>query len=264
MAIPSVLSIAGSDSCGGAGLQADVKTATALGVYAQTAVTALTAQNTFGVQGIFSVPPSFVEEQIDAVFADMRPDGVKVGMVGSPEVVCAIAQRLSAHDAKNVVVDPVLVATAGDALATDGVADALVRHLFPLASVITPNIPEAQVLTGQTIASKEDMVRCAQRLAELTAGAVLLKGGHLTGSADDLLVDAAGRQWWFTGQLYDTPNTHGTGCTLSTAVACGLAAGKDLPDAVAAAKDYVAGAIAHNPNMGQGVTGPLNHMWMQG
>lgn len=263
MAIPSVLSIAGSDSCGGAGLQADVKTATALGVYAQTAVTALTAQNTFGVQGIFPVPPSFVEEQIDAVFADMVPDGVKVGMVSSPEVVEVIAGRLSFYGAENLVVDPVLVATTGDSLATGGVADALVHRLFPLASVITPNIPEAQVLTGQPVAGKEDMVRCAHLLKSMTPGAVLLKGGHLSGSADDLLVDARGREWWFTGQLYDTPNTHGTGCTLSTAVACGLARGKDLPDAVAAAKDYVAGAIFHNPGMGQGTTGPLNHMWMQ-
>lgn len=261
MSLPSVLSIAGSDSCGGAGIQADLKTITAYGLYGQTAITALTAQNTFGVQGVFDIAPEFVEKQIDSVFSDMRPDAVKIGMVSSEETVSAIAEKLVEHEAVNIVLDPVLVATTGASLASGGVAAALVRHLFPLAAVVTPNIAEAQVLSGLDIRSKDDMQRAAAAIAENTSGAVLVKGGHLSGSADDLLLMPDGRMRWFSAPLVDTPNTHGTGCTLSSAIACGLASGDTVEEAVRRGKEYVFGAISHNPAMGKGSTGPLNHMW---
>lgn len=259
--IPSVLSIAGSDSCGGAGIQADLKTITAFGLYGQTAITALTAQNTFGVQGVFPVDPEFVTRQIDSVFADMRPDAVKIGMVSSPEVVNAIADALAAQGDLQVVVDPVMVATTGASLAQGGAAAAMVERLFPLADVVTPNLSEAQVLSGIEVETKEDMVRSAEAIAQLTPGAVLLKGGHLPGTADDLLRMPDDTCHWFFSPRVDTPNTHGTGCTLSSAIACGLACGLAVPEAVRQAKDYVYGAILHNPEMGKGTTGPLNHMW---
>lgn len=261
MALPSVLSIAGSDSCGGAGIQADLKTITAFGAYGQTAITAITAQNTFGVQGAMEVPSEFVALQIDSVFTDMRPDAVKIGMVSSPAIVGTIAEKLGEHRAANVVVDPVLVATTGASLAKGGVAAALVEHLLPLATVVTPNISEAQVLSGRDIRGKDDMERAAEDIAALASCPVLLKGGHLSGSADDLLLFPDGKRRWFTGPLFDTPNTHGTGCTLSSAIACGLAKGQGLEDAVGAAKEYVSGAILRNPGMGKGSTGPLNHLW---
>lgn len=259
--LKSVLSIAGSDSSGGAGIQADIKTIEALGLFAQTAITALTAQNTTGVTGVFESTPEFVREQMDAVFADIRPDAVKVGMVSSGDLVRVIACGLRTHEAQNVVIDPVMVATSGSALMGEGVKDVLASELFPLARVVTPNIPEAEALSGVSIASKADMERAAREISCMTAGAVLVKGGHDIDAkrADDLLfVD--GECVWLPGERIDTANTHGTGCTLSSAIACGLAEGRDVRDAVARAKRYVAGALAAGLDMGRGC-GPLDHLW---
>lgn len=260
-ALKSVLSIAGSDSSGGAGIQADIKTIEALGLFAQTAVTALTAQNTTGVAGVFESTPEFVRAQMDAVFADIRPDAVKIGMVSSGDLVRAIASGLRSHGAKNVVVDPVMVATSGSALMGEGVKDVLVSELFPLARVVTPNIPEAEALSGVSISSKADMERAAQAISATTPGAVLVKGGHDVDAtrADDLLY-AEGNCMWIPGVRIETSNTHGTGCTLSSAIACGLAEGYDVEDAVVRAKHYVAGALDAGLDMGQGC-GPLDHLW---
>lgn len=260
--LKSVLSIAGSDSSGGAGIQADIKTIEALGLYAQTAITALTAQNTTGVFGVLETPPSFVRQQIDVVFDDIRPDAVKVGMVASGDSVRAIAEGLSAHGASNVVVDPVMVATSGSRLMGEGVKEVLVEGLFPLARIVTPNIPEAQALTGCAIRSKADMESAAREIASLTSGAVLVKGGHgiePDGSSDDLLL-VDGSCFWFAAERVDTSNTHGTGCTLSSAIACGLAEGLDVREAVDFGKRYVTGALAAGLDLGAG-NGPLDHMW---
>lgn len=259
--LKSVLSIAGSDSSGGAGIQADIKTIEALGLFAQTAITALTAQNTTGVAGVFDSSPEFVRAQIDAVFDDILPDAVKIGMVSSAALVRAIAEGLRAHGASNVVVDPVMVATSGSALMGEGVKDVLVSELFPMADVVTPNIPEAEALTGMSIGTKGDMECAARKIALLTKGAVLIKGGHDIdgGRADDLLY-SGGECAWLLGERIDTENTHGTGCTLSSAIACGLAEGRDVRDAVARAKRYVAGALAAGLTLGRGC-GPLDHMW---
>lgn len=257
--VPSVVSIAGSDSSGGAGIQADIKTIQAMGLYAQTVVTALTAQNTMGVAGVAGTDPAFVRLQIDAVFEDIRPDAVKIGMVSSPEIVDAIADGLAAHDARNVVVDPVMVATSGARLIDEGAQGRLEERLFELATVITPNIPEAQVLCGMDISTRSDMERAARILAQRTNGAVLVKGGHGSLDAADVLF-ADGEMHWFVTERIDTPNTHGTGCTLSSAIACGLAQGASAVDAVAAAKRYIAGAIGASFSMGKG-SGPLDHMW---
>lgn len=259
--LKSVLSIAGSDSSGGAGIQADIKTVEALGLFAQTAITALTAQNTTGVAGVLDSTPEFVRAQINAVFDDIRPDAVKIGMVSSAVLVRAIAEGLRAHAATNVVVDPVMVATSGSALMGEGVKDVLVSELFPLARVVTPNIPEAEALAEMRIACKADMEEAARAIASMTPGAVLVKGGHDISEdrADDLLL-VEGECLWLSGERIETDNTHGTGCTLSSAIACGLAAGEDVREAVASAKRYVAGALAAGLDMGRGC-GPLDHMW---
>lgn len=261
----AVLSIAGSDSSGGAGIQADIKTIQALGLFAETAITALTAQNTTGVFGVQDVPPSFVEQQIDVVFDDIRPDAAKVGMVSSPAIVAAIARALHRNEAENIVLDPVMVATSGSALIVDDAVEALVELLFPLASVVTPNIPEAQVLCGFAIASEADAERAADAIAHRCGAnaSVLVKGGHAMGnegSADDLLRLPDGRMVWFRGRRIATQNTHGTGCTLSSAIACGLALGHSVEQSVALAKDYVAGALSTGLNLGKG-SGPLDHLW---
>ena len=255
----AVLSIAGSDSSGGAGIQADIKTIMAHGLFAETAVTALTAQNTTGVYGVADVDPEFVERQIDVVFSDIRPAAVKVGMVSSPEIVHAIARALSRNGAQNVVVDPVMVATSGAALIVGDAAQALVRELFPLADVVTPNLSEAEALCGFPVASEAEAERAACAIAEAgAAGAVLVKGGHFGERADDLLRLADGRLVWLTGKRIATANTHGTGCTLSSAIACGLAKGLPVEEAVCQAKSYVAGALAAGLDLGRG-SGPLNH-----
>lgn len=256
----AVLSIAGSDSSGGAGIQADIKTIAAHGLFAETAITALTAQNTLGVTGVAGVEPDFVTAQIDAVFEDIRPDAVKIGMVSSAAIIEAIARALARHEARNVVVDPVMVATSGARLIDDDAAAALTELLFPLADAITPNMPEAAALCGFAVEEEPDMERAACLLAEQSAAAVLVKGGHRSDSADDVLALPNGSLTWLRAPRVDTRNTHGTGCTLSSAIACGLARGLTVEQAVRSAKDYVRGALGAGLNLGKG-SGPLDHMW---
>ncbi len=255
----TALSIAGSDSSGGAGIQADIKTMTMHGVFAMTAVTALTAQNTTGVRSILESTPEFLGEQLDAVFEDIRPDAVKIGMVSSPALVRVIAEKLAQYRAEHVVVDPVLVATSGSALAADG-APALLRELlFPLAQVVTPNIPEAEAFSGMTIRSRADMERAAEAIGSACGCAVLCKGGHSVSDASDVLWEN-GVLTWFEGRRIDNPNTHGTGCTLSSAIAANLAKGCDLKTAIERAKAYLSGALAAMLDLGHG-SGPMNHMF---
>ena len=269
--IPAVLSIAGSDSSGGAGIQADIKTIESMGLFAETAITALTAQNTLGVRGVVDTDPAFVEAQIDAVFEDIRPQAVKVGMVSSPAIVEAIAAALIRHRAENIVVDPVMVATSGSSLIEDGTVVALRTHLFPLARVITPNLAEAEVLSQAKITTKAQMAEAARAIAasiaqsDGTPCAVLVKGGHAvadSSGADDVLFcpGAAQELRWFEGSRIENPNTHGTGCTLSSAIACGLALGKPLDEAIADAKAYISGALRAGLALGKG-SGPIDHMW---
>lgn len=260
--IPAVLSIAGSDSSGGAGIQADIKTITAQRLYAETVITALTAQNTLGVTAVQNATPEFVSQQIDAVFDDIRPDAVKIGMVSSAEIAHAIASGLTRVKASNVVLDPVMVATSGAALLADDAVQVLIDELLPLADIVTPNIPEAQVLSGIEITSAVDMLAAAQAIQrKMNQGKwVLVKGGHLDDGANDLLLTEHGREVWLHHRRIDTPNTHGTGCTLSSAIACGLAQGFDMQAAASKAKQYLSGALENNPNMGKGA-GPLDHMW---
>ena len=263
---PVVLSIAGSDSSGGAGIQADIKTATELGCYAETAITALTAQNTQGVSGIENASPAFVGEQIDRCFEDIRPDAVKIGMVPTPEIARAIAERLRAHEAENIVLDPVMVATSGAALSDDDAVGVLAAELFQHAAVITPNIPETQALVGHEVACAEDMEDAALELAERYGCGVLVKGGHRVEDANDVLAafvaEGNAVTLWIPGARVDTQNTHGTGCTLSTAIACGLARGLALEDAVRTAKGYLTGALSSGLALGHG-NGPVDHMWQQ-
>jgi len=256
-----VLSIAGSDSSGGAGIQADIKTIMAHGSYAMTVITVLTAQNTTGVYGISEVAPEFVENQLDCVFTDIFPDAVKIGMVYSDAIIGSIAKKLKQHQARNIVLDPVMVATSGGRLLSDDSIESLKTELMPLADLITPNIPEAECLCGFGIHSRLDMVRAAKKIAATYAGSILIKGGHLYESADDfLLIQKEGyfEEIWFPGVKIDNPNTHGTGCTLSAAIACNLAAGAEMKAAVKNAKDYVSGALSANLDLGHG-SGPLDH-----
>ncbi|MGN0662868.1 MAG: bifunctional hydroxymethylpyrimidine kinase/phosphomethylpyrimidine kinase [Faecalibacterium sp.] len=254
----TALSIAGSDSSGGAGVQADLKTMTLNGVFGMSAITALTAQNTTGVTGIFEVSPAFLRQQIDAVFTDIRPDAVKIGMVASAELIGAIAERLRFYGAQNVVVDPVMVATSGSDLIEGGAVGALRRELFPLAAVITPNRHEAEVLSGQAIHTRQEMCDAAQAIAADCGCAVLLKGGHSDTDADDLLARPDGTLRWFPGARVDNPNTHGTGCTLSSAIAANLAKGFALEEAIARAKAYLTAALRAGLDLGSG-SGPLDH-----
>ena len=253
----TALTIAGSDSSGGAGIQADIKTMTAHGVYAMSAITALTAQNTTGVQGIFEVTPEFLAQQIDSVFTDIRPDAVKIGMVSSTGLIEVIAEKLKQYGAKNIVVDPVMVATSGSKLISDDAIDSLKRNLLPLATVLTPNIPETEVLSGMEVKTPEDMIRAAKFISETYHCAVLCKGGHQLNDANDLLY-RDGDYRWFNGKRIDNPNTHGTGCTLSSAIASNLAKGRDLDTAVERAKAYISGALAAMLDLGAG-SGPMNH-----
>ena len=254
----TVLSIAGSDCSGGAGIQADIKTITMHGVYAMSAITALTAQNTTGVYGVQETSPDFLQKQLDCVFTDIFPDAVKIGMVGSAALVDVIAAALKKYGARHVVLDPVMVATSGGRLMMEGTPAALKEQLFPLAEIITPNIPEAEALSGIAIESREDMPRAAEEIARSYDGAVLIKGGHLSATADDLLF-AGGVPLWLKGERVETQNTHGTGCTLSSAIASNLALGYPLAGSVERAKRYVAQALAAGLNLGGG-NGPLNHM----
>ena len=253
----TALSIAGSDCSGGAGIQADIKTMTMNGVYAMSAITALTAQNTTGVRAIQESTPDFLKQQIDAVFEDIYPDAVKIGMVASGDLIHVIADRLRYYNARNVVLDPVMVASAGSSLMKQNALQALVQELLPISTLVTPNIPEAQVLSGLTIASKEDMVTAAKQIGDSYHCAVLLKGGHSINDANDLLY-ASGEFQWFEGKRIDNPNTHGTGCTLSSAIASNLAKGYTLAESVQRAKDYISGALAAMLDLGKG-SGPMNH-----
>ncbi len=253
----TALSIAGSDCSGGAGIQADIKTMTMNGVYAMSVVTALTAQNTAGVSAISEVSPEFLKNQLDMIFGDIYPHAVKIGMVSSAGLIEAIAERLAFYGAKNIVADPVMVSTSGSKLLRDDAVSALVKRLLPLADVTTPNIPEAEILSGMTISTQKDMERAAQKIAEENSCAVLLKGGHSVSDADDVLY-ANGTLKWFSGKRIDNPNTHGTGCTLSSAIAANLAKGFSLDESVERAKDYISGALAAMLDLGKG-SGPMNH-----
>ena len=253
----TALSIAGSDCSGGAGIQADLKTMTMNGVYAMSAITALTAQNTTGVTGIMEVPADFLRQQLDMIFTDIRPDAVKVGMVASSGLIEAIAERLRFYRAENLVVDPVMVATSGARLIESDALSTLTRELLPMAAVITPNIPEGELLSGMKIENEEAMTASAKKIGDAYGCAVLLKGGHSVSDANDLLY-ANGELTWFRGRRIDNPNTHGTGCTLSSAIAANLAKGFALKTSVQRAKDYISGALAAMLDLGKGA-GPMNH-----
>lgn len=255
----TALSIAGSDSSGGAGIQADMKTMSAHGIYAMTAITALTAQNTTGVISIQESTPDFLADQLDAVFTDIFPDAVKIGMMANAALIRVIAQKLKQYHARHIVVDPVMVATSGSKLMQDDALDTLKYELLPLAELVTPNIPEAEVLSGMRITSAEDMVAAAKHMEQAFSCAVLLKGGHDLNNANDLLC-RNGEIQWFHGRRINNPNTHGTGCTLSSAIASNLAYGMELEDAVKRAKDYISGALAAMLDLGRG-SGPMNHLF---
>ena len=254
----TALTIAGSDSSGGAGIQADIKTMTMNGVYAMSAVTALTAQNTTGVTGIMEVTPDFLSLQLDAIFTDIYPDAIKTGMVSSSELINVIADKLKQYNAKNIVVDPVMVATSGSKLISDDAIETLKTKLLPLAEVITPNIPEAEVLAAVEIKNEDDMIAAARIISEKYGCNVLCKGGHQINDANDLLY-RNGDYVWFKGKRIDNPNTHGTGCTLSSAIASHLALGYNLKDSISRSKHYIETAIGAGLDLGQG-SGPLNHM----
>lgn len=253
----TALTIAGSDSCGGAGIQADIKTMTANGVYAMSAITALTAQNTTGVTAIMEATPAFLKEQLADVIEDIWPDAVKIGMVSSSGLIEVIADTIEKYQLKNVVVDTVMVATSGAKLISDDAIATLKERLIPLAMVITPNIPEAEVLADMRITCPEDMITAAQKISQRYGCAVLCKGGHNMNDANDLLY-RNGDFKWFYGKRIDNPNTHGTGCTLSSAIASNLAKGMELDEAVECAKRYICGALAAKLNLGKG-SGPMNH-----
>ena len=255
----TALTIAGSDSSGGAGIQADIKTMTANGVFALTAITALTAQNTTGVTGIFETSPEFLAQQLDAVFTDIYPDAVKIGMVSSAGLIHTIAQKLRQYEAKHIVVDPVMVATSGSRLLQADAVAALTGQLLPLAELLTPNIPEAEILAGMSITDAAGMEAAARCISERYGCAVLCKGGHQINDADDLLW-RNGTGKWFRGRRINNPNTHGTGCTLSSAIASNLAKGYDLDTSVERAKAYISGALAAMLDLGKG-SGPMNHMF---
>ncbi len=257
MKMKTALTIAGSDCGGGAGIQADIKTMTMNGVYAMSVITALTAQNTTGVRAIQESTPEFLEQQIDAVFEDIFPDSVKIGMVSSSELICVIADRLKYHKAKNIVVDPVMVATSGSSLMKTDAVKTLIDVLLPIATLVTPNIPEAEVLSGLSIENKDDMQKAAKAIGDADGCAVLLKGGHNINDANDLLY-ANGEYHWFEGKRIGNPNTHGTGCTLSSAIASNLAKGFTLAESVQRAKEYISGALSAMLDLGKG-SGPMQH-----
>lgn len=254
-----ILSIAGSDCSGGAGIQADIKTITVHKMYAMSVITALTAQNTTGVYGVLESTPEFVAQQMDAVFTDIRPDAVKIGMVSNKDIIEIIAQKLIEYHADNIVLDPVMVSTSGSKLLKQDAVDTLISRLMPLAAVITPNIPEAECLCGFSVENKDDMQKAAIRIAKNYQGNILIKGGHLEECSDDLLY-SDGKFHWFEQIKIRNPNTHGTGCTLSSAIACNLALGRDIISSILHAKEYITGALNANLDLGAG-PGPLDHCW---
>ena len=253
----TALTIAGSDSGGGAGIQADIKTMTMNGVFATCAITALTAQNTLGVTGIMDVSAEFLAKELDAVFTDIPPDAVKIGMVSATSIIETIAEKLIEYKAKNIVLDPVMVATSGAKLISDDAIYALTEKLIPLATLITPNIPDGEVLADMKITSVEDMLSASKIISEKYSCAVLCKGGHSLNDSNDLLY-SAGNYKWFNGKRIDNPNTHGTGCTLSSAIASNLAKGYDLETSIQRAKDYISGALNAMLDLGAG-SGPMKH-----
>ena len=256
----TAVTIAGSDSSGGAGIQADIKTMMANGVYAMSAITALTAQNTTGVTSILNATPEFLGQELDAIFTDIYPDAVKIGMVSESGLIRTIAAKLRQYEAKNIVVDPVMVATSGARLISEEAVETLKKELFPLACILTPNIPETEVLTGMEVKTTEDMIEAAKRISEEYHCAVLCKGGHQLNDANDLLY-ADGTYRWFNGKRISNPNTHGTGCTLSSAIAAHLALGKDLKTAIQKSKEYISQALAAMLDLGHG-SGPLDHAFI--
>ena len=255
--IKTALTIAGSDSSGGAGIQADLKTMLVNGVYGMSAITALTAQNTMGVTAVYEVTPEFLGQQIDAVFTDIFPDSVKIGMTANAQLIEVIAERLILYRARNIVVDPVMLATSGARLISGNAVTALKEKLLPLATVVTPNIPEAEALSGMKISDKTDMEKAADLINKTYGCAVLLKGGHSENDANDLLYEN-GEITWFEGKRIDNTNTHGTGCTLSSAIASNLAKGFTLKQSVKLAKEYISGALSAMLDLGRG-SGPMNH-----
>ncbi|MGI5911016.1 MAG: bifunctional hydroxymethylpyrimidine kinase/phosphomethylpyrimidine kinase [Syntrophomonadaceae bacterium] len=255
----TALTIAGSDSSGGAGIQADIKTMTANGVYAMSAVTALTAQNTTGVTCIMEVTPEFLGKQLDSIFTDIYPDAVKIGMVSSARLIETISEKLKFYNAKNVVVDPVMVSTSGAKLLQDDAVETLKDCIFHQAVLLTPNIPEASILSGISISNEADMIKAAAIISNEYGCAVLCKGGHRLNDANDLLYQNQ-KYRWFMGNKIENKNTHGTGCTLSSAIASGLAKGMDLETAIQLAKEYISGALRTMLDLGKG-SGPINHMW---
>lgn len=254
-----VLTIAGSDCSGGAGIQADIKTITAHKMYAMSAITALTAQNTTGVYGVQEASPAFVSLQLDCIFNDIFPDAIKIGMVSNKAIIDVVAAKLVEYKVKNIVVDPVMISTSGSRLLNDDAVESLKTKLFPIADIITPNIHEAEALCGFAIVTPSQMVKAALEISSMVKGGVLIKGGHSTDNADDLLV-VHGQETWFRSPRVENPNTHGTGCTLSAAIACNLAAGYDLKTSVENAKGYITGALKAGLDLGKG-SGPLNHCY---
>lgn len=257
MKMKTALTVAGSDCSGGAGIQADIKTMTMNGVYAMSAITALTAQNTTGVSSISEVTPDFLADQMDMIFTDIRPDAVKIGMVSNSELIKTIVERLTFYKADKIVVDPVMVATSGADLMQSEAVITLKNSLLPIANLATPNIPEAEVLTGMKIENEDDMVQAAVCINQTYGCSVLLKGGHSINDANDLFCMNSEIKWFY-GKHIDNPNTHGTGCTLSSAIAANLAKGFDLETSVQRAKDYISGALSAQLDIGQG-SGPMNH-----
>ena len=253
----TVLTIAGSDCSGGAGIQADIKTMIMNGVYAMSAITALTAQNTTGVYGIQETSPEFLDNQLDCIFTDIFPDAVKIGMLSSAEIMHHVAVKLQQYHAHHIVLDPIMISTSGHRLMDKDAEQTLQKELFPLAEIITPNIPEAEILCGMEIHTEEDMVAAAKAIYEDLGCAVLLKGGHNINDTNDLLYTKE-EVSWFKGKRINNPNTHGTGCTLSSAIAANLAKGFDLKTSVQRAKDYISRALADMLDLGAG-SGPMNH-----
>lgn len=257
-----VLTIAGSDSGGGAGIQADLKTMSALGCFGMSAITALTAQNTTGVRAIHAVPPQMLTDQIDAVVEDIGVDAVKIGMLHAPDIVAAVASAIDKHQLRRVVLDPVMVATSGAVLIDNPAISALVEQLFPRVDIITPNLDEASLLVGRTLQSEQDMQQAAHQLQEMGAAAVLLKGGHLQGdTVSDLFLSREGQPQWLRAPRIHSHNTHGTGCTLSSAIASHLALGHSLTEAIAQAHRYIRQALQSGAAVRTGHgSGPLNHL----
>ncbi len=255
----TVLTIAGSDCSGGAGIQADLKTITVHGLYGESVITALTAQNTMGVTDVMPVPPKFLEKQLSCIFSDIVPDAVKIGMIPGIEQMQVICDCFQKYYPKHVVIDTVMVSTSGRNLMEPEAVEYYKKHLLPLADIYTPHIPETELLTARSIKTREERLAAAKELSKQYPGAVLLKGGHAGKHADDLLF-IQGREIWFPQKHIENSNTHGTGCTLSSAIACGLAKGLGIEESVRRAKEYITGAIADGMNLGKG-NGPLNHMY---